>query len=96
MRRAALTGYSAEELLKMKFIEIIDPDSIESAEAHFTKVIAEGRATGEVAFRTKTGEQRWWNVVGAKLSDDHCLRNHRGYHCPKAVGGEPNGATRKI
>lgn len=68
-----ITGYTADELLGKKFGELIDPESMESAGAHFAKVIKEGRATGEIAFRTKTGEKHWWNVVGAQLSSERIL-----------------------
>ena len=68
-----ITGYAADELLGKKISEIIDPESNEIAGAHFLKVITEGRATGEIAFRTKAGEKRWWNVVGAKLSSDRFI-----------------------
>ncbi len=68
-----ITGYAREELLARNFIDLIDPESIVSAEAHFAKLQAEGRSSGEIAFRTKTGEKRWWHVVGAKLSENRFL-----------------------
>ncbi len=68
-----ITGYAAEEFLGMKFIQIIDPESIENVGAHFDKIITKGRDTGEIAFRTKTGEKRWWSLTGAELSDDRIL-----------------------
>lgn len=71
-----LTGYSQDELLKKNFLEVVAPKSIEIANAHFQKVITEGRAHGEIEAITKTGEKRWWSVVAAKISNDRFIGFH--------------------
>lgn len=68
-----ITGYSRSELLCKKFTDLCDSESLESVRVHFTKVANHGRASGDIAVRTKAGEKRWWNVVGARLSDEKFL-----------------------
>jgi len=63
------TGYSQEELLGMNLIDVIYPDDRVVATDHFANVIRDGQATGEVRFVTKSGEVRFWEVVGVKIGD---------------------------
>jgi PAS domain S-box-containing protein len=71
-----LTGYSREELLNKTILELIAEEGIEAAKAHFQKVLDTGRAQGEIAGLTKTGEKRFWSVVAAKISDDRFIGFH--------------------
>lgn len=68
-----ITGYAASELLGKSLIDLIDHEQLEDAHKHFEQVLTEGRAYGEVAYRTKDGDKRWWNVVATKLSEDRLL-----------------------
>ena len=71
-----MTGYSCEELKKMKLFQIVDPQEMEEARKHFEQIRKTGKAYGEVAFYTKSGEKRWWNVVSTQLSGEYCLGLH--------------------
>lgn len=63
-----MTGYSAEELLRMRIADLALPKSFEAVPAHFQQVIQTGQASGEFPFRHKSGEIRYWSVEAVKLS----------------------------
>ena len=68
-----LTGYSEKELLAMTIPDIHGEESREDAARHFQAVVREGKAAGELKFRTKSGESRWWLVSAVKISDTRFL-----------------------
>ncbi|TVR75203.1 MAG: PAS domain S-box protein [Spirochaetaceae bacterium] len=68
-----ITGYSEEELLAMSIADLIIPEHHGLAEDHFRTVLRDGRSAGEMAFATRTGEIRWWNVVAAAISRNRFL-----------------------
>lgn len=71
-----MTGYTSEDLKSMKFLEITDPGHVDDARAHFGQISKTGRAYGELAYLTKSGERRWWNVMATRLTDDYFLGLH--------------------
>ncbi len=71
-----MTGYSCEELKSMNVLSLIDREKIEDARIHFEQILKTGRAYGELAYFSKNGEKRWWNVVATRLSDDYFLGLH--------------------
>jgi len=71
-----MTGYSCTELKSMSILHLIEPDRIEEARTHFEQIANSGRAYGEVAYYTKSGEKRWWNVVATKLSGGYFIGLH--------------------
>lgn len=68
-----LTEYSRNELLEKNLLDLISPKARQAAESHFSKVLAEGKATGIFPFVKKGGEQRHWSVNAVKISPDSCL-----------------------
>lgn len=71
-----MTGYSCDELKTMNVLSLIDPDTKEESRGHFERIAKTGKAYGEAAYFTKSGEKRWWNVVATRLSDDYILGMH--------------------
>ncbi|MBP7460982.1 MAG: PAS domain S-box protein [Candidatus Delongbacteria bacterium] len=68
-----LTGYSRDELLRMKLFQL-SPDGNEShASNHFNNLIQHGVSIGDIPYSRKNGEQRFWTVSAVKLSDDEFL-----------------------
>jgi PAS domain S-box-containing protein len=63
-----ITGYSEMELLSMSVPDLHGEDGRQDATRHFQAVVREGQASGELQFRTKTGEPRWWLVSAVKIS----------------------------
>ena len=68
-----ITGYAPEELLHMHIADLLPPESQEYAAQHFQQVLESGQASGESAFRRKSGEIRYWLVDGVKLSSTRCM-----------------------
>jgi len=68
-----ITGYQEHELLSMHVSDLYSEKSRKQAEQHFQTVIREGKSTGELMFRTKSGERRWWFVSAVKISDTRFL-----------------------
>jgi PAS domain S-box-containing protein len=62
-----ITGYSEEELPAMSITDLIIPEHRELAGDHFWTILRDGRSAEEMAFATRTGEIRWWNVVATAL-----------------------------
>lgn len=71
-----ITGYAREELLTMRTMDLVDPESADEARLHFAELLARGRATRIIAGHRKDGVRRWWNVVAAKITDDLFLGFH--------------------
>jgi len=72
-----VTGFSKNELLKKKFIEIVEPEYYTIAEEHFKRVASEGKAYGEIIGLNKNGEKRWWSVSATKITDNEYLGFHQ-------------------
>ncbi|MFZ5515972.1 MAG: PAS domain S-box protein [Candidatus Zhuqueibacterota bacterium] len=68
-----ITGYSETELLTMGIADFVSEDMMEQGMKHFQTVIHEGKAYGELRFRHKSGELRWWVISAVKLSDTRFL-----------------------
>ncbi|MEI8004960.1 MAG: PAS domain S-box protein [Bacteroidota bacterium] len=68
-----ITGFSANELLKMSFSDILGENSIKDGLAHFSKLIETGNALGELSFKHHNGSIRWWSVEAVKLSGTRFL-----------------------
>lgn len=68
-----ITGYSREELLGMQIIDLLPPESMEEAGAHFQRLAETGKATGDFKFIKKGGAERYWTVDAVKLSDTRFL-----------------------
>lgn len=71
-----MTGYSSDELKSMNLFQLTDAEMREDARRHFSQIDKTGRAYGELAYRTKSGEKRWWNVVATKISESIFLGLH--------------------
>ncbi len=71
-----MTGYSCDELKTMNLLQLIHPEHQSTAKSHFEQISTAGKAYGEVAYFTKSGEMRWWNVVATRLSDDYFIGFH--------------------
>ncbi len=72
----SITGYSREELIGMKIMEVVDPESFDAASKHFKRLLMDGLATVVVCGRTKTAEKRWWKVLAVTISKDRFLGFH--------------------
>ena len=68
-----ITGYSPDELIGMAFVEIVLPEHRKAAASHFRTLLADGRASSELAFVTRTGETRWCNLVSTTISPSRFL-----------------------
>ena len=64
-----ITGYSAQELTKLNLIDLVPAFDYPRAFAHFQRLLETGQSTGEIAFKHKTGQLRYWSVDSVKLSD---------------------------
>jgi PAS domain S-box-containing protein len=68
-----ITGYSEGELLNMSISDLLFPEDRAAGQDHFESVLCQGSAHGELAFRTKTGEKRWWAITAVKAADGRYL-----------------------
>ncbi|MFV8376634.1 PAS domain S-box protein [Flavobacterium sp. LB1P71] len=68
-----LTGYSKEELLRMKFGDLSSVESLEDYFKEFQNLLNNGIAKKEIKAIHKNGEIRWWSVEAVKLSDNRFL-----------------------
>ena len=68
-----ITGYSKDELLSMKIIDLIPEESLEIAANHFNRVAKEGFATGEFPFIKKDSSKGFLSVDAVKLSENMLL-----------------------
>jgi PAS domain S-box-containing protein len=83
-----VSGFSRDELKGMNLFSMIDPEQEKDARFHFEQIGKNGRAYGEVAYFTKSGEKRWSNVVGTKLSEDYFIAFHEDITQRKRVEQE--------
>ncbi len=70
---SSISGYSEKELLSMNVSDMLPEEGLEDGLAQFRQVVETGKAHGELVFRHKSGEIRWWQVSGVKLSDKRFL-----------------------
>lgn len=68
-----ITGYSEEELLGMAIPDVYFPENAEEGAQHFQAIDLQGKAQGELQFRPKNGERRWWSVTAVKISETRFL-----------------------
>jgi PAS domain S-box-containing protein len=69
----SITGYSEKELLSKSVADLHGEEGREDAARHFQAFVREGKSTGELKFRPKSGESRWWLVSAVKISDTRFL-----------------------
>jgi len=68
-----ITGYSREELLAMKIVDLFPEDAKDDSERHFRNVVTSGISSGELPFIRKDGARRFWSVDAVKLSETRFL-----------------------
>jgi PAS domain S-box-containing protein len=68
-----LTGYTEPEILPMSIADLLAEESLEQGLRHFQQAVQEGRSHGELRYRTKSGEHRWWSINAIKISDTRIL-----------------------
>ena len=68
-----ITGFSEKDLLSISISDLHGENGREAAARHFQAVLREGKAVGELKFRTKSGEYRWGLVSAVKISDHRFL-----------------------
>lgn len=67
------TGYSKNELLNMRCLELYAPESKEAATSSFEQLLNTGRSTGEFCFLKKDGSRHYMTVEAVKLSEDRFI-----------------------
>ena len=70
-----LTGYAKDELLQMSIGESLAEQSRANGAEHFRRVVQEGFAAGELAYRRKDGSIGYWSIDAVRLSDERFLGN---------------------
>jgi diguanylate cyclase (GGDEF)-like protein/PAS domain S-box-containing protein len=68
-----ITGYSNDELIRMKIGDLLPVVSQEAGKHHFNKLLKTGSSKGEMRYRKKDGSTRWWNIDAVKLSEHRYL-----------------------
>ena len=68
-----ITGYEERELLAMSISDLLFEDSRPQGLLHFQQLVDEGKSQGEMPFRPKSGEKRWWSVTAVRLSGTRFL-----------------------
>jgi PAS domain S-box-containing protein len=68
-----ITGYSEGELLEMGIPDLMFKEHLDDGLAHFNQLLCDGHAKGELTFKHKSGEKRWWSVLAEKISEDRFL-----------------------
>lgn len=64
-----MSGYEEQELLAMNIADLLFKENIEKGLQHFQGVLHQGESQGELLFRRKNGERRWWTVNAVKISE---------------------------
>jgi len=70
---STITGYSADELLKMGTFDLLPPDSLEWGANHLKQLVETGYSSGEAAYRRKNGEIGFWSLAAVKISPDRFI-----------------------
>ena len=75
VNRAAceITGYEEHELLSMSIADLLGEEERDEGLRHFQTLSRVGKSDGEVPYRTKKGERRFWSVSAVKLSETRFL-----------------------
>lgn len=68
-----ITGYSVPQLLTMTVGDITTEESLANARALFAALKENGKMSGELQFKHKSGLKRWWSVDAVKLSETRFL-----------------------
>lgn len=67
------TGYSIQELKKLKIINIIDPEYRTTGLRLFKTIIDQGAAFAELRVIRKQGDKAWWSIKGVALEDGNIM-----------------------
>jgi PAS domain S-box-containing protein len=70
---SSITGYSREELLKLSIPDLLEESDPEESLRDFKVLKRKGSTKFEKGFVTKSGETRYWEGSGVKLSDKRFL-----------------------
>jgi PAS domain S-box-containing protein len=65
---STITGFSKDELLTMKILDLLPQESQEWGKDSFKQLFATGYYQGEAAFKRKNGEIGYWSLTAVKLS----------------------------
>jgi len=68
-----ITGYSKEELLKMTVSDLMPDESAQDGLTYFRKAIKTGASQGNLLFRQKGGNKRWWSIEFFRLNETRFL-----------------------
>jgi PAS domain S-box-containing protein len=68
-----MTGYNEQELLAMSSEDLLPQESQETALRYFQQLHMAGKYQGNILYRTKNGEKRWWSITAVKISDTRFL-----------------------
>lgn len=68
-----LSGYSREELLKMKFGDLSIEEEVQEYIKEFQKLVENGVGKKEIFIKTKSGQVRCWAAEAVKLSENKFL-----------------------
>jgi len=63
-----LSGYDEAELAGMRLYYLIPHESLEQGAQYFREVVEQGKCQGELIFRHRSGEKRWWRITAVRLS----------------------------
>jgi PAS domain S-box-containing protein len=65
-----ITGYSSEELIKIRFNDLLAFDLHKEDLKVIDTLVLKGEYHGELKFFHKSGEKRWWTVAGVYIADN--------------------------
>jgi PAS domain S-box-containing protein len=68
-----MSGYSADELLKMSITDLLPEESLEQGLYQFKHLIQYGTSDADLLFKQKDGLKRWWSLEGVKLTETRYL-----------------------
>ncbi|WP_462273628.1 sensor histidine kinase [Methanohalophilus sp.] len=68
-----ITGYSEEELIGMNRLDLLPSDVHKYVIEKYEYVKNKGKADIEIPYLTKGGDERWWRVTAAALSEDRVI-----------------------
>ena len=68
-----ITGYTKEELLKMRIRDITPVESLTQTYRHFSDLVQNGSSRGELQYIHKNGSLRWWSLDAVKLDENRYL-----------------------
>ncbi len=65
-----MRGYTKKEMLDAKISDIIHPESVHIAKAHFEQVQETGKAEGTLKGKRKDGSTFWYDNLAVKINED--------------------------